>query len=358
MKVFGLSITIAFILSACSVVNDPRVRSIGISEVLSNFSFETQAAIMATDDSLPINMIATNINGGNIEIIHDSILWSSSNPSLLTVSDKGVIRASGVSDNPVLVIAAYTHNGSTKRDTLLVTITQNKGTATSVSIVPLDSTRIGSDIDLIKGQVRLRIDLYSGETLSSRGVNLPLVADQKNILLTRRYDASENGDYYEIRNDASVGAPVIGRFTVFVSLNYYGSVLRDSIELSGLYPAYRELAWIIQGPDSIGILSSEKRLQQPCAATVIRVFTLEPVDILFSDSLSAANECSSFIPGVFIPGNPSALPDQIGGNLISVTASGMRRSRTLGIINVTVVKSLTKEPLSRFQIKQVDVLDQ
>ncbi len=335
----------------CTDFEGPRINHVSESDVLTRVVINTESVIMKSGDSITLGTRLFSINGVELTGVSPSMIqWSSSSPVDATIDASGMIRARQVVTAPIQIIAKLQYNGVTRADTIPLYITANSYSASEVRLVALDSNKI--DAVSFFFEPRVRIDIYDNDELVIKGARIHIESTVPGLTLHYAGSGGDLGDaIFTVRNTPAY----IGTFYIKVKGNLYGTEVADSLEWTGLYPSntgIRITYDTISGQYyyDAGIPIIPPRLQ-PCGYVVVVVYNIpEPIDLLFSDSSSAAVECDPDAPPLYAFLYPPDITHVIGGNLLNVptlptgsTHIMQRRSGHVGLVDMRIRLSGSKK---------------
>lgn len=336
-----------FMVIGCVDIEGPVPLPVEAHDVFSNFYFTTNATLINPGDTLQLSLGAVASDGSAIPVDPRKVQWRSDDSIRLYVDTLGRIVAKEPITNSVMVTARYTHGSTTRTASMTVYVTGEEMAASSLKVVALDSTRIGAGFGA--SLPRIRLDLYEGTTLVRAGAQLPVTIPTPYFASYVATGGPNQEPVYAIGN----GGSGIGKFWVTVSVNLYGSEIRDSVEFTGIYPfKVGEIAIVENSSGEISVNGGQTNLrlmQQPCAVVRVFNFTRKPLDVVFSDSSSASDSCGpipqSVRQALSYPGFP--LTESVGGNLLNMPSFsvGFRRSGTHGAITWFLRNATTKDRL-------------
>ncbi len=336
-------------MSACVDIEGPVSKPLAPDQILASVRINRPAVMMQLADTLDLDIIATALNDAPISVNPEKLRWISKDPSQVTVDSLG--RVVGLTETPVAVevIASYTHERTTKADTIPIVVTATRLDATGIKLVAVDSNKVGIDGLL---QPRVRVDLYQGETLVMKGVQIPLRAPKPVALTFSLFGGPDEDPVYSVDNRG-----YIGKFWINASTDLYGVEVADSIEFTGVYSSMAAALWLLSDEDG-NFLPNEMPadqsppLVQPCALVIAVVFTPRVLDLVFSDSTASSDGCGPIPPNALeiISLVPLGL-NGVGGNLLNMPPYSVvvRRSNTKGVVSFYARDAVTKErlPISR-----------
>lgn len=345
--------------AACVDIQGPQLSSISSNEVLSEVSVGSDIVVMMLGDSLKLTAIASAVDGSRIDVNVDNLTWISEDPSQVQVDSDGTLTAKVVTVTPVNVTVSYQHGPVTMVGTVSVEVTETKLEVTSLKLVSLDSNRVGA-LALL-GSPRLRIELYNGGDLVVKGAKLAVRAKHpvKVNFVAKR--SPEGEGVYIVNNDGGL----LGSFWVRSSANLYGTIVSDSVEFLGVYPAALSsmsiafqtvISDIVPWGEVIPFVhgyGGNRISLQPCALIVMQNIDFlgrQAADLVFSDSASKGDNCdpievSVLREGLKSIGLSSPVTLATGGNLYGFPAMsiGVRRSSNTGTVEVYARNSATKQ---------------
>lgn len=367
VKAIVVGLFLGLMTIGCSDVAGPGQNRIPLSEVLASARVNVNSVMMQVGDSVQLSAYGLAIDGTNMDLSEaDSVVWSSTNSDNLAVDSTGLIKGLKVSGLPVDIRVRVVYKEITKTHTIPVYVTSNKLDVTDIRLTSLDSSRVGtgtqqsSETYSMIGSSRIRVDLYNGETLVLEGANIPLLSP---------VDVRYEGGVFQVRN-----FNYIGNFTVKIDGNIYGRVIADSLEFEGVYATWlsaSQFGWdasihsdgdggLTLNIDSTWTVGATHKTDfyfvQPCGLVQFSgydnnpfipiffpevVFSVPPIDIVFSDSAEVASCGASNIT------DPSAT-EVIGGNVYNWSPMGKtiyRKASESGEVSWYLRDAVTKEPL-------------
>lgn len=340
---------VVFLLSACIDIEGPVSKPLAPDEILASVKINRSAVMMQIEDTLDLDIVATALNNTTISVDPANLRWTSREPSQVAVDSLGRIVGLAETEVAVEIIASYTHERTTKADTIPIVVTATRLEATGIKLVAVDSNKVGVDGLL---QPRVRVDLYQGETLIMKGVQVPLRAPKPVVLTFSLFGGPEEEPVYSVDNRGFVG-----KFWINASTDLYGVAVADSLEFTGIYSAGAAGLWIMTDengnflPNEMSI-DQPPPIAQPCALVILMMFTERNLDIVFSDSTAPSDGCGP------IPQNAldiiSFVPlglNMVGGNLLNTPPYSVvvRRSNTRGVVSFYARDAVTKERLPIFR---------
>lgn len=349
MAVYGIACI--GLMSACVDIEGPGIPAYPTSDILAKFDVRSSAVMIAEGDSLQIAFDLIAMNGGSIPYDPTKIEWRSMEAQKVWVTGTGMLYGMELTDGPIEVIAKYTHNHVTKYDTIGVYVTDGVIDANELKLIALDSTTVGAG-GLISGHTRIRIDLYKNGQLVKLGAQIPLMVD-KPADAELIIGGGDNGEtVYAITNDRNL----LGHFWVKSSLNLYGNEVKDSISFVGTHSSIVTAMAVVstvdpERPDPPVLLDTIQAYQVgPCALHTIMNLSMVNIDIVYSDSTAAVNECGPTSPELLANMGFPFHGEFIGGNVTNVPpfSIAFRKSRTLGVVSFYARESDSKKPLLMF----------
>jgi hypothetical protein len=341
-------------LTACLEIEGPETPAVDPNEILAKFRFSTRAVMMTVGDTLRLPVQAVAMNNTELTFDRRDIIWRSQDSAVVYVDTLGTVLARAQTTTPVRIVATYQRSGVTLADTIVVYVTLNKLSATSVRLIALDSTRVGIG-DGYATFPRIRVDLYEDTAIAVRGAQLPLTTPSYVSTIFSATGGPENEPVYFV----NITRYYLGSFWITASINLYGVEVRDSVRFEGLYPAGAILNYLVpneEGEIVAGMPPSNQVLTlQPCAVVLIlSAVTDRNIDIVFSDSTASSSGCAP-MPESILQQGYFGLPftDHIvGGNMTNVRPPEfmplgvlVRRSSTIGEISWYVRDAVTKQRL-------------
>lgn len=349
MAVYG--ITGIGLMSACVDIEGPGIPASPPSDILAKFDVRSSAVMIAEGDSLQITFDVIAMNGSNIPYDSAKVEWKSMEAQKVWVTSTGMLYGLELTDGPIEVVAKYTHNHVTKYDTVGVYVTDGVIDANELKLMALDSTMVGAG-GLISGHPRIRIDLYKNGHLVESGAQIPLMVDKpaEAELIIGGGDSGET--VYAITNDRNL----LGQFWVKSSLNLYGNEVKDSISFFGTHSSIVTAMAIVStlNPDypvPPVLLDTIQAYQvAPCALHTIMNLSMMNIDIVYSDSAAATDDCGPTSEAILANTGFPLHGEFIGGNVKNVPpfSIAFRKSRTLGIVSFYARESATGKPLLMF----------
>lgn len=338
----------ALALAACMEMKGPVVEFEPLSNIISEFEVSTKAAMMSIGDTLSVDVSAVSVEGGMLSVDRSHVKWISKDSASVYVDTLGRIIARKQTERAIDVIASYTHGMATLYDTISVNVTVTRIDATSIRLVSLDSARIGAFP--VFGFPRIRVDLYNGDTLVTRGAEVPVIVPPPVVISYNRVGVDGSGPVYIVNNNKGF----LGEFWAIVSLNLYGTEVIDSVMFKGDYAAGASSILLIQesanGEVQTSLWPDDRRPwnMQPCG--FVRVWSLlknRDIDVVFTDSLSGSLGCEPVADSILRSktGDGPTLFNVIGGNVLNVPPGGYvwRRSNTKGQFDMYIRDAVTKE---------------
>ncbi len=349
----GLLCVLVVASTGCLGIQGPDAVGIDEGEVISKVRFPIRAIVMAVGDSSSLSLSAQAVDGSPIAIRDEDVKWRSLDSAIVRVTQNGMVHATGATSNAVGVIATYYYNLVSKADTVYVTISPNRLSASEVKIVSLDSTYVGAGGLYFITNPFIRVDLFDNDGIVVKGAEIPLTVAPPIKLTYRSTGGPDREPVYEVSNDKGK----VGDFWIVASVLLYGQEVKDSFKFQATHP-YALYPLLISADES-GVLNIQNQLPaefapslRPCGWFMILMAAVDkPIDLLFSDSLSGSSGCGDLPVGAGYYGIPF---DQspLGGNLLNVVLTSdnvfgisayLRRSSTKGEITYRVRDAVTKE---------------
>jgi hypothetical protein len=343
----SVALTTAIVaMVGCSAMEGPEFKSVSPETVLSFVEINEGAAMMQVGDTLDLTLIAKAVDNTEITLDTSHTVWSSEEPTIVSVTQEGRVIAHTASSVATNVSVEVRYGLVTRRTSIPITVTTDRIAATGSRLILLDSNKVGLSANAIFGLPRIRLDLYQGDVLTYRGVRTPMEAPEGVTLLYTTSADTAVGNHYQVRPGITMP---YGPFWIKARVNLYGMQVSDSVQFIGGYATSAAIGLV---PATGGAIAGNKSpfdppaILQPCANMVISSALPQPVDIVFSDSAAGEEGCAPF-PQVVTPAIR-----QIGGNMLNV-ARGVavaRKSSTRGEIRVWLRDAVTKDSLP-YQIR-------
>jgi hypothetical protein len=348
---------LAATVGGCVDVKGPVPKPLGSSDVLAAVEITAPAVMMVLSDTVQLGIRAIAMDNSEIPVDPMRIQWKSLDSSQVYVDSLGRVIGRVQSTIAVDIIATYRHERTTKADTIPVYVTATKLDATSIRLVAVDSTRVGTNAFTFP---RIRVDLYRGDTLVMQGAQIPITAPKPVTITYSAFGGPNLEPVFSVDNKS-----YLGKFWIKAAAQLYGNLVADSIEFRGIYPAAAWSMWVVADQDGNFVaneMSPDMPIPnaQPCAIVAVILFAMTPIDIVFSDSTASSTGCEPIPLDWFEevglpPGN-----DIIGGNVLNLQpfSIAIRRSNTQGQISLYLRDAITKEriPIS-YRFNQVHIED-
>ncbi len=337
-------------MSACVDIQGPMPEPLAPSEVIADLRITSRAVMMAVGDTVQLTTQATAMDESAIPVDPRAVRWKSLDSVQVYVDTLGRVIGRKPSSVPVSVIASYRVALTTKSDTIPVYVTVGSIDASKLTLVAVDSTRVGAGSAM--GRPRVRADLYRGNTLVSKGSFIPISVPAPVTISYSAIGGNDGEPVYMLNNDKSR----LGKFWVRASVNLYGTEVSDSIEFTGIYPALIEIAfWLTDMPDgsigNFGTVATKFNLQ-PCGVLQVRMLSAVLVDMVFSDSLAESSACGPIPQSVLTSIETNAYVPMFG-NFVGANINGfpsftiaLRRSNTEGEIIYFLRETATQKRLN------------
>lgn len=277
---------------ACVDVSVPKVTPPTEAELLVRVRAAQKGFLAAQGDTFRISLRATNLKGQLIEIApEDSLVFISSNEDMVRVDADGLITAvKPTAGQLVTIVISLTKKSVTRLDTATIVVVPNPVSVASIKITPVDSTRLG----VLSGQQFIRISAHDATGKKIPNLFIPIAFDRDFpqatgfiVLTTIVYSAADTAYRRSVLNFG-----FFGDLWLLASVNAFGTVLRDSVKFTGIYPSMQMIT--IDQHETLKTITSAQANQnfllQPCGSVMFSNATAEQIDIIFDDP-SAVNEC-------------------------------------------------------------------
>lgn len=308
MKLLFLGLISSVIsLAGCADPSGPLAPKLPPSQLLASITIDVGSAIVAVGDSIDLKAVALSITKDTLPIEGNSLEWGVSDASMLRVNQNGrvyVLRESA--GTIVYPWVRWTSNGVTRADSSYFVITQNRDPVASIQIRPQgDSVRTGLPGSGTCCGVSIIARNAAGDSLGL--IRAPLVSNpefsQSQLIISYLGPLGiqiGSGQYL-------VGSRVIGPFWLMTEAVVYGTLMRDSIQMMGLYPPstnIRITANAISG-EITSVSNGFTKIVQPCGAIEFNNRMTQPIEVIFDDT-SKVSGC--------VPGDPKGNIDSIARN--------------------------------------------
>lgn len=309
MKTSHLCIlSMAAAVLACSDPSGPVAPQLPPSKILNGLSLNVGAAISAVGDTLDLSAVAISLSGDTIAIPPGELEWGVSDASMLHVNQDGRVHILKASDgNIVYPWARWTSYGITAADSAYVVITPTREPVAKLKIRPQgDSIKTALPESGACCGVSIFALNVAGDSLGL--IRAPLLGDgslsQMELIISYMGPAFASlgfGQYL-------VGVRKLGPFWLHTEALVYGTLLRDSIQMLGVYPSN---AMVAIKPDPItseisSVTNGHSKVIQPCGAIMFQNQMASPIEIIFEDT--------TMVSGC-VPGDPT-------GNIPSIPRFG------------------------------------
>lgn len=290
----------AMLLSGCADPSGPLAPKVSPSELFASIVIDVESGIFAVGDSIDFKATALSISKDTIPLIGRSLEWGVSDPSKIRIDQNGRVHFLKSSDDAIVYPwVRWTYNGVTRADSAYLVITQNRPPVASIKIRQSgDSARVSTD-------AAGNCCAFSVIAVDAAGDSL--VPIRAPVWSNPRVAESElNIGYYGalgIRlgfGQYSVMSKVIGPFWLKTETLVYGTLMRDSIKLMGLYPLGGR---VTISPDPItaeisttSIGYSHKgysHIVQPCGSIEFSNRMTQPIEVVFDEP----EKVSGCVPG-------------------------------------------------------------
>ncbi len=310
-------VSLAIALTSCADPSGPLPPTLKPSQILTSISLNIESAIAAVGDSLDFQVKAVSLSGDTLPITGNSLEWGVSDASVMRIDQNGrahMLKASG--GNVVSPWVRWTSNGITRTGAAYIVITQNRDPVTNLEIRPKgDSVRTALPETGICCGVSIIARNATGDSLGL--IRAPLLGDQEGLTISYFGPAGVTlglGQYL-------VGTRKVGPFWLYTEALVYGTMLRDSIQMMGLYPL--NAAVTIKADPTTAEISSVSngysKVIQPCGSILFINQLIQPVEIIFDDT----SKVSGCVPG------------DAKGNIASFTRGSVERKISSGTVRWT-----------------------
>lgn len=309
MKISNLCIlSMAAAVLGCSDPSGPVPPNLPPSQVLSALSLNVGAAVVAVGDTLDLSAVAISLSGDTIAIPPEELEWGVSDASKLHVDQDGRVQMLKASDGDIVYPwARWTSYGITAADSVYVVITPTSEPVASLQIRPVgDSIKTALPENGACCGVSIFARNVAGDSLGL--IRAPLLGDGSltDMELIISYIGPLGASFG--LGQYLVGVRKLGPFWLHTEALVYGTLLRDSIQMLGVYPSNASVT--IQ-PDPVtseisSVSNGHSKVVQPCGAIRFTNRMAEPIEIIFEDT--------TMVSGC-VPGDPT-------GNIPSIPRLG------------------------------------
>jgi hypothetical protein len=265
------------------------------SELFASMVIDIASGVVAVGDSIDLKATALSISKDTIPITGASLQWGVSDPSRLRIDQNGRVHFLKHSNGDVVYPwVRWTSNGVTRADSASLVITQSRDPITRIQIRQSgDSARVSTDDGGTCCAFFVIARDADGDSLGLIGAPVwsdPRFAEsQLMISYLGTFGIQWGlGQYF-------IMSKVIGPFWLKTETLVYGTVLRDSIKLMGLYPLGANVRLT---PDPVTaeistVSNGYTKTVQPCGAIEFNNRLTQPIEVEFDD----ASKVSGCVPG-------------------------------------------------------------
>ncbi len=296
MKIISYaSILVLGMFAGCADPSGPLPSNLPPDKTFSYIKIDIESALVAVGDSVDLKATAYALSGDTLVIPPGELRWGVSDASMLRTDQNGriqMLKASG--GDIVYPWVSWTTDGITRSDSAYLIITQNREPIASIQIRPQgDSVRTAAPASGACCGVSVIARSASGDSLGL--VRAPLTVDPGistyDVLISYM---GPTGVLFGL-GQYLVHVRKLGPFWLRAETIVYGTLLRDSIQMFGLYPSS---TYVTLSPDRVtGEITSATNgfteTIQPCGSMTFRNDRLQPVEIIFDDP----GKVSGCVPG-------------------------------------------------------------
>jgi len=346
---FGGLIGVVIGLSACVDSSASVQPVIPPRELPSQVTVTPDWVVATVGETVPLTLTAQNLVGEPMPV-DSTVQWISSDTMTMTVDARGRMYARKATEPTAVpwVTARWTQKGATKEARAWINITQTRRPISGLHIVPVDSTRTGWGYDPNAFDQYTWVAIRTGTEDPMNPMDyfsLPLYTDGTSPL--GHVVVANFGVLGMMFKQApyALTSKIIGDYWLYTHASVYGTHMRDSVRLTGLYPYDGVIPFTRDSATKV-ILSrfiNQDVIVQPCGEVRFINQLSTPFDIVFDDSTKATG-CTPFDPS----GNIENIgPGGTGGRKFSAvgTVRWTMRNRETGQLLPSVTGTITmKKP--------------
>ncbi len=324
---YGVLSLLLIASGGCTDASAPRQPLIPEAELLRRLVVTPDRSILAVDSTVQLSVTAENYLGEPLPIDMTALRWSSTDSARVRVDANGKVTAKAETSMLSLlpsVTAEWTLHGVTQKAQAQFNITRTQFPVTRLRIVAPDSTRSSTPYEAVDLNGMTWMDVLADTGSSASSVKSLILPLQPVDSLRKFVSASNYGAFAALYGKPryAVTSSVIGEYWLYTYAWVYGTLMRDSLRMTGLYAYDASIPFVLDSATNTieSRFINETVIVQPCG--LVRFLNQLPmaIDIVFDDPGKATGCVAGDLTG-----NIENIPARSGKQFRKFPATGTVR---------------------------------